>query len=109
MRISDWSSDVCSSDLADAGIKPQARAPMTPIVKLVFGVDYDKTRLTEFATVLAHAQRLAVGAGALTALLDEADGGIKGIVQAERAARRPAARPDVPKRAVARPNGKAHA
>src|SRR3546814_766264 len=42
MRISDWSSDVCSSDL------------------------------------------------------------IKGIVQAERAARRPAARPDVTKRAVAR-------
>ncbi len=36
----------------DAGIKAQARAPMTPVVKLVFGADYDKTRLTEFATAL---------------------------------------------------------
>ena len=38
--------------LDDAGVKAQARAPMTPIVKLVFGVDYDKTRLTEFAAAL---------------------------------------------------------
>ena len=30
-------------------MKAQARAPMTPIVKLVFGIDYDKARLTEFA------------------------------------------------------------
>jgi hypothetical protein len=30
--------------LDDAGVKAQARAPMTPIVKLVFGIDYDKTR-----------------------------------------------------------------
>src|SRR3546814_8567570 len=27
MRISDWSSDVCSSDLADAGIRGVARTP----------------------------------------------------------------------------------
>ena len=38
--------------LEDAGVKAQARAPMTPIVKLVFGIDYDKTRLTEFAAAL---------------------------------------------------------
>ncbi|HVI98851.1 MAG TPA: hypothetical protein VM657_07285 [Sphingomonas sp.] len=88
--------------LAEAGIKPQARAPMTPIVKLVFGKDYDKTRLTEFATVLAHAARHEVAAGALPDLLDRAEGGIKGIVQAERAARRPAVRPDPTGRAVAR-------
>src|SRR3546814_10223947 len=41
--------------LEDAGIKAQARAPMIPIVKLVFGATYDKTRLTEYAAALDHA------------------------------------------------------
>ena len=80
--------------LADAGLKVQARAPMTPIVKLVFGADYDKTRLTEFAAVLSHAERHQVGADELPALLDSAEGGIKGVVAAERALRRPAPKPD---------------
>ena len=31
--------------LEESGVKAQARAPMTPIVKLVFGIDYDKLRL----------------------------------------------------------------
>ena len=86
--------------LTQAGIKPQARAPMTPIVKLVFGKEYDKTRITEFATVLAHAQRHQVGRGALAQLLEQSDGGIKGIVQAERACRRPPARADATQRAA---------
>ena len=43
--------------LEESGVKAQARAPMTPIVKLVFGVDYDKARLTEFAAALAWADR----------------------------------------------------
>jgi hypothetical protein len=76
--------------LDDAGLTAQARAPMTPAVKLVFGADYDKTRLTEFAAVLSHARRLAVPQGGLDAFLEVAPGGIKGIVQAERACRRPA-------------------
>ena len=75
--------------LEDAGIKPQARAPMTPIVKLVFGADYDKTRLTEFAAVLSHAQRVEVDFGSLEAFIEASDGGLKGIVAAERQARRP--------------------
>lgn len=79
--------------LADAGLKGQERAPMTPIVKLVFGADYDKTRLTEFASVLAYARRTGVGHGGLLAMLDAEPGGIKGIVAAERVARRPAAAP----------------
>ena len=79
--------------LADAGLKTQARAPMTPVVKLVFGADYDKTRLTEFATVLAHAARRGVEATGLPAFLDSVSGGIKGVVAAERALRRPAATP----------------
>lgn len=81
--------------LEDAGLKAQARAPMTPAVKLVFGVDYDKTRLTEFAAVLTHARRCEVPQGGLDAFLEVAEGGIKGVVAAERALRRPAAKPDV--------------
>ena len=75
--------------LDDAGIKAQARAPMTPIVKLVFGADHDKTRLTEFAAVLSHAERNAIPSGGLPVFVAGYVGGIKGVVAAERAARRP--------------------
>ena len=75
--------------LADARLKTQARAPMTPVVKLVFGADYDKTRLTEFAAVLDHARRHGVSPGALPQFLDLHRGGIKAVVAAERDARRP--------------------
>ncbi|MEH3123641.1 MAG: hypothetical protein PGN16_16990 [Sphingomonas phyllosphaerae] len=77
--------------LAAADIRVQARAPMTAIAKLVFGVDHDKTRLTEAATVLAWAQRTGIGAGALAHALERAEGGIKGIVASERALRQPEA------------------
>ena len=80
--------------LDDAGLKPQARAPMTPIVKLVFGITHDKTRLTEYAAVLTHARRQGIPAEGFAAFLSGAEGGIKGIVAAERAARRPEPRPD---------------
>jgi hypothetical protein len=80
--------------LADAGLKVQARAPMTPVVKLVFGVHYDKSRLTEFAAALSWAKRERVSAGTLAALLEAHEGGLKGVVAAERAHRRPAAKPD---------------
>jgi hypothetical protein len=79
--------------LEDAGIKAQPRAPMTAIAKLVFGADHDKTRLTEVATVLAYAQRVGVPEGGLARVLESAEGGIKGIVADERAARRPAPAP----------------
>jgi hypothetical protein len=75
--------------LDDAGVKAQARAPMTPIVKLVFGADYDKTRLTEFAAALSNAERVGVDFGGFEAFLEAADGGLKGLVAAERKARRP--------------------
>ncbi|WP_137680540.1 hypothetical protein [Aurantiacibacter suaedae] len=74
--------------LDDAGLTVQERAPMTPIVKLVFGADYDKTRLTEYAAVLTHAQRLGLARGSLAAFLREAEGGLKGVVAAERKLRR---------------------
>lgn len=79
--------------LEDAGLKAQARAPMTPIAKLIFGVDYDKTRLTEFAAALGHGLAQAVPAGGFTVYLERYAGGLKGIVAATRAARRPASRP----------------
>ena len=75
--------------LDDAGVKAQARAPMTPIVKLVFGVDYDKARLTEFAAALSNAERNQVDFGGFEKFLEGADGGLKGLVAAERKARRP--------------------
>ncbi|MBY8828509.1 PAS domain-containing protein [Hephaestia mangrovi] len=87
--------------LVEAGISAQARAPMTPVVKLVFGADYDKTRLTEFATVLAEARRQGVDHGGLVAFLERAEGGIKGIVKAAREARRPARAPGKAARARA--------
>ncbi|WP_298023179.1 hypothetical protein [uncultured Parasphingopyxis sp.] len=80
--------------LDDAGIKQQDRAPMTPLVKLVFGADYDKTRLTEFATALTHAKREAVPARTFADYLAERDGGLKAIVAEERALRRPEAKLD---------------
>lgn len=75
--------------LDDAGVKAQARAPMTPIVKLVFGIDYDKTRLTEFAAALSYAEREGVDFGEFQSFVEKADGGLKGLVAAERQARRP--------------------
>jgi hypothetical protein len=75
--------------LAQAGLTAQARAPMTPLVKLVFGAEYDKTRLAEFAAVLTEAAHQAVPAGTLAGWLDGVEGGIKAVVAAARARRRP--------------------
>ena len=80
--------------LEDAGLKAQDRAPMTPIVKLIFGVDYDKTRLTEFAAALSYGRRDGVPQGELQPFLESFPGGLKGLVRAERRTRRPDPRPD---------------
>ncbi|MFA7587080.1 MAG: hypothetical protein WCY11_12960 [Novosphingobium sp.] len=74
--------------IADAGLTVQERAPMTPIVKLVFGADYDKTRITEYATALSHAHRIGLERGRLTGYLVSAPGGLKGVVTAERKLKR---------------------
>lgn len=74
--------------VAEAGLTVQDRAPLVPLVKLVFGVGYDKTRVTEYATVLAHARRIALDAGELAPFLAAHEGGLKAIVAKERAARR---------------------
>ncbi|HIQ19259.1 MAG TPA: hypothetical protein EYH41_14970 [Novosphingobium capsulatum] len=74
--------------LADAGLTMQARAPLIPVVKLVFGASYDKTRLTEYATALAHAHRIGLSRGELGQFLGQTPGGLKGVVAAERRLRR---------------------
>ena len=80
---------------------------MTPVVKLVFGADYDKTRVTEYAAALAHGHRLQLPRGELGGYLAQADGGLKGVVKAERRLRRaetgqPAEAPDSPREALAK-------
>ena len=75
-------------------VKAQDRAPFTPIVKLVFGTRYDKTRLSEYAATLAYAKRQGQTAATFRAFLEAHKGGIKGCVQAERTARRGAVNDD---------------
>ena len=80
--------------LEDAGLSAQERAPMTPVVKLVFGANYDKTRLAEYACVLGHAREEGMGRGQLATYLDRYPGGLKGLVKDARARRKPAAEED---------------
>ena len=80
--------------LEESGVKAQARAPMTPIVKLVFGIDYDKARLTEFAAALSYAQRQQIALGGFQSYIETQPGGLKALVAAEREARRPEPRAD---------------
>ncbi|WP_394730325.1 hypothetical protein [Altererythrobacter sp. GH1-8] len=87
--------------IEENGLSVQERAPMTPIVKLVFGADYDKTRLTEYAAVLSHAHRVGIERGALAGFLSQAEGGLKGVVSEERRCRKEEAGKAVePKNAV---------
>lgn len=74
--------------VAGSGLTIQERAPMTPVVKLVFGAGYDKTRLTEFATALNHAQRIGLDQGALAQFLAATPGGLKAVVSEERRLKR---------------------
>ena len=93
-RAYDFAIEACENPeefnelVEDAGLTVQQRAPMTPIVKLVFGCDYDKTRLAEYAAVLAHGMRLGLGRGDLEDYLGNASGGLKGVVAEERRLRR---------------------
>lgn len=89
--------------LSDAGLVAQERARYTPIVKLVFGAGYDKTRLTEFATALQYADRNAVPVGELSKILGTYDGGLKAMVAAERRARKVASGQNVAAVADPRP------
>jgi hypothetical protein len=80
--------------LEDSGVKAQARAPMTAIVKLVFGIDYDKSRLTEFAAALSYARRQELELGGFLKFIEGQAGGLKALVAAERQAKRPEPKTD---------------
>lgn len=82
------SPDEFAALLEESGIAMQERAPMTPIVKLVFGKEFDRTRVTEYATVLTYAVEKKVQPGGMMAFLQAAEGGIKGIVAEARSLRR---------------------
>lgn len=96
--VAEQQPDAFAALLDDAGLNVQDRAPMTPVVKLVFGATYDKTRLAEYACVLGHAKDEGVGRGELAVYLDRYPGGLKGLVKDARARRKPAgeaaAKPD---------------
>jgi hypothetical protein len=91
--LADAQPEIYNEMLEDAGIKVQARAPMTPVVKLIFGADYDKTRLTEFAAALTFGKRNGLLKGGMAKFLDQFPGGLKAVVASERRARRPEGNP----------------
>jgi hypothetical protein len=94
--LADVKKDDYEEMLADSGIAVQARAPMTPIVKLVFGSDYDKTRITEFAAALSYGKRHGLPHGGMRVFLEQYPGGLKAIVAADRRERRPEGKPARP-------------
>src|SRR3546814_16610625 len=80
MRISDWSSDVCSSDLLAA--VPSASPRYRLVVRLDddiqgFGVRTDDTITRERRTLRARYQLVEIGKG--TVVLDATDGSDAGI------------------------------
>lgn len=74
--------------LDEAGLTMQNRAPYSPIVKLVFGTDYDKKRVTEFAAAMIYARRKNLPAGSFTEYLESFAGGLKAVVGLERLIRK---------------------
>ena len=86
--MADAAPDDYAEMLADAGIKVQARSPLTAVVKLVFGAAYDKTRLTEYATALEHAKTAELALGTFGDYLARYAGGLKALIRDERMQRR---------------------
>lgn len=91
--------EVVKDMLEDCGIKAQARAPMTAIAKLVFGANYDKTRLAEIAAILNHARETQMAEASVAQYLEQWQGGIKALVKQIRAERRQE-RPRTPSRKI---------
>jgi hypothetical protein len=63
------------------------RSPNTAVIKLVFGADYDKTRIAEYATALDYAFAQDLPAGTLAPCIEQHEGGLKGLVHAVRASK----------------------
>lgn len=80
--------------LAEAGIVRNGRNPMSAVIRLLFGRDYDRHRVSQFAAVLTHARRLCLAPGMVEQWLSALPDGIRSVVAAERGERRPALRVD---------------
>ena len=100
--LTDKRTEEFSALLAKQGLTFQPRSPMLSVVKLVFGGGFDRTRLSHYAAVLGHAHHLGLGCDDVPAWLDGFEGGIAGVVKAERARRAPAIKPDPAGRARAK-------
>lgn len=87
-KAADKAPDEFQTILQSQGLKLQKRAPFTPALKLCFGQDFDKTRLTEYAAALCYARKYIQEGAELSAFIATINGGIKGCVKAERAERR---------------------
>ena len=74
--------------LTGSGLTVQERAPFQPVIKLIFGIDYDKTRVSEYAAALSYAERCGQRAESIGVFIEKHEGGIKGCVAAERSQRR---------------------
>jgi hypothetical protein len=70
--------------IEDANLAVQDRSPYSPIVKLVFGADYDKTRVAEFAAAIAYGRRKGLPVGSFTTFLEQFEGGLKAVIGLER-------------------------
>ena len=71
--------------LVDAGVVAKAARATSTLVRLIFGADYDKTRIAEFASVLDQALFEELQPGALADHLLTYPGGIKAYVAKARA------------------------
>ncbi len=80
--------------LAEAGIVRNGRNPMSAVIRLLFGRDHDRHRVSRFAAVLTHARRLCLAPGMVEQWLSALPGGIKSVIAAERGERRPALKVD---------------
>ncbi len=74
--------------LRENGLSAQARAPFTPIIKLLLGRGYDKTRVAEYSTALQFAERHGLKGASLRSFFQGLPGGIKGCVRMERSIRK---------------------
>jgi hypothetical protein len=89
--------------IAEAGLAVQDRAPYSPLVKLVFGADYDKTRIAEFAAAIAYGRRKQLAIGTFGGFLEQFEGGLKAVIGLERLIRGNSGAGEDAPRAEARP------
>ena len=76
--------------LQAAALTVRPQAPLAPVARLVFGPDYNKTRIAEITAAVVFGHRQGLERGGLGALLRTTTGGLKALVAKERQFRRSA-------------------